>query len=158
MIKRTGNKKLVDVEAKKAIAEIELMKLKRKKNVYSPPESNGISMGTKITIVVALVLAVVVYTKQYSVEETQVSFEEAKAYCEEQGKLLPLTLEDDPEYLLNLYTVEAGRAYWDAKGGLLYNMELGHMSFPENAKHYVLCVDVNGKTKGDMVGVTKYKY
>jgi hypothetical protein len=36
-------------------------------------------------------------------------------------------------------------------------MELGHMSFPANAKHYVLCVDENGKTKADMIPGTNYK-
>ena len=161
MIKRTGNKKSVEVDAKKALAEIELMKLKRKQKqnqkLNAVPETSGMSMGTKVMIIVSLVLAVVMYTKQHSTEETQVTFDEAKAYCAEQNKLLPLTLEDDPEHLLNLYTIEAGRAYWDAKGGLLYNMELGHMSFPANAKHYVLCVDENGKTKADMIPGTNYK-
>jgi len=37
------------------------------------------------------------------------------------------------------------KAYWSADGKLLYNMNLGHMSYPPNAKHYVICVDKNRK-------------
>ncbi len=98
-----------------------------------------------------IVLGVVVYMRDHSPEETKFSFAEAKAYCEEQGKLLPLTLDDDPKHLLNLQALE-GKAYWSEKGELLYNMDLGHQSYPPNAKHYVVCVDENGKTGSSPIG------
>ncbi len=143
-----------DERAKKAIAKIELMKLKRQKkmqNEFKAPDSSPVSMGTKVTIVVAIVLAVVVYMRQHSPEETRFSFVEAKAYCKEQGKLLPLTQYDDPQHLLNIHTLE-GKAFWSAKGELLYNYDLGHQSYPPDAKHYVVCVDENGKTSTDELG------
>ena len=143
-----------DQRAKKAIAKIELMKLKRQQKAYKAPESSSMSMGTKITITVALVLGAVVYMKQNSPEETKFSFTEAKVYCAEQDKLLPLTLDDDPQHLLNIHTIEAGRAYWSAKGGLLYNMDLGRQSYPPDAKHYVVCVDENSKTGAMPIGAT----
>lgn len=143
-----------DKRAKKAIAKIELMKLKRQKKAHKAPKSSSMSMGTKITILVALVLGAVVYTRQHSPEETKYSLTEAKSYCTEQGKLLPLTLDDDPQHLLNIHTIEAGRAYWSAKGGLLYNMDLGRQSYPPDAKHYVVCVDENGKTGAMPIGAT----
>jgi hypothetical protein len=142
-----------DQRAKKAIAKIELMKLKRQKKAYKSPESSSMSMGTKVTIIVAMVLGVVVYMKQHSPEETKFSFVDAKDYCIEQGKLLPLTLDDDPEHLLNLHALE-GKAYWSAEGKLLYNMDLGHQSYPKDAKHYVVCVDENGKTGATPIGAT----
>ena len=163
---KTGNKNLymktkdeieADKRAKKAIAKIELMKLKRQQKVHNKfkaPDSSSMSMGTKVTIVVAIVLGVVVYMRQNSPEETRFSFAEAKAYCEEQGKLLPLTLDDDPQHLLNIHTIEAGRAYWSAKGKLLYNMDLGHQSHLPDAKHYVVCVDENAKTGAMPIGST----
>ncbi len=134
-----------DKRAKKAIAKIEMMKLKRQQKSYQAPESSSMNMGTKITITVALVLGAVVYMKQNSPEETRFSFADAKVYCTEQGKLLPLTLDDDPQHLLNINTIEAGRAYWSAKGKLLYNMDLGHQNHLPDAKHYVVCVNENGK-------------
>ncbi len=143
-----------DQRAKKAIAKIELMKLKRQQKAYKAPESSSMSMGAKITITVALVLGAVVYMKQNSPEETKFSFTEAKVYCAEQDKLLPLTLDDDPQHLLNIHTIEAGRAYWSAKGGLLYNMDLGHQSYLPDAKHYVVCVDENGKIGAMPIGAT----
>ena len=146
-----------DKRAKKAIAKIEMMKLKRQQKAYKTPESNSMSMGTKSIITVALVLGAVVYMRQSSPEETRFSFTDAKAYCAEQGKLLPLTLEDDPQHLLNIYTLE-GKAYWSAKGKLLYNMDVGHQNYAKDAKHYVVCVDENGKTEGIPIGVRKIEY
>ena len=142
-----------DQRAKKAIAKIELMKLKRQQKAYKTPESSSMSMRTKIIITVALVLGAVAYTRQHSPEETQFSFTEAKAYCAEQGKLLPLTLDDDPQHLLNIHALE-GKAYWSAEGKLLYNMDLGHQSYPPDAKHYVVCVDENGETGAIPIGAT----
>ncbi len=134
-----------DKRAKKAIAKIEMMKLKRQQKAYKTPESSSMGMGTKITITVALVLGAVVYMRQNSPDETKFSFADAKAYCAEQGKMLPLTLDDDPQHLLNIHALE-GKAYWSAEGKLLYNMDLGHQSYLPDAKHYVVCVDENGKT------------
>ena len=151
-MQKTKEEKEADKRAKKAIAKLELMKLKRhkKSSTASHPDSSPLSMGTKVTIIVALVLAVVVYMKQHSPEEMKLSFVDAQAHCAEQGQLLPLTQEDDPQYLWNLYTLE-GKAYWSADGKLLYNMDLGHSSYPPNAKHYVVCVDENGKTEASLV-------
>jgi len=156
-MKKTEMDRDTDIRAKKALAKIEMMKLKRQQKAYKTPESSSMSMGTKVTIIVAMVLGAVVYMKQHSPEETKFSFVDAKAYCMEQGKLLPLTLDDDPEHLLNLYALE-GKAYWSAEGKLLYNMDLGHQSYPKDAKHYVVCVDENGKTGATPIGTTAYKY
>jgi hypothetical protein len=155
-MKKTEMERDADKRAKKAISKIELMKLKRQQKAYKAPESSSMSIATKIIIIVAIVLGIVVYMKQHSPEETKFSFVDAKAYCMEQGKLLPLTLDDDPEHLLNLYALE-GKAYWSAEGKLLYNMDLGHQSYPKDAKHYVVCVDENGKTAATPIGTTAYK-
>jgi hypothetical protein len=63
-------------------------------------------------------------------------------------------LDDDPQHLLNIHTIEAGRAYWSAKGKLLYNMDLGHQSYLLDAKHHVVCVDENGITGAIPIGST----
>jgi len=156
-MKKTEIERDADKRAKKAIAKVEMMKLNRQQKAHKAPESSSMSMGTKVTIIVAVVLGVVVYMKQHSPEETKFSFVDAKAYCMEQGKLLPLTLDDDPEHLLNLYALE-GKAYWSAEGKLLYNMDLGHQSYPKDAKHYVICVDKNGKTAATPIDPATLKY
>jgi len=153
-MKKTEDESEADKRAKKAIAKIELMKLKRQQKVYQTPESNSIGMGPKVMFIVAVVLGVVVYMQQNTPEQTKFSFAEAQAYCAEQGKLLPLTLDDDPQHLLNLHTIEAGRAYWSAEGKLLYNMDLGHQSYPADAKHYVVCVNENGTSGAIPIGST----
>ncbi len=159
----TGNKNLymnkkdeieANKRAKKAIAKIEMMKLKRQKKAYAQTESSSMGMGPKIMFISVVVLGVVAYMKQNTPEQSKFSFVEAQAHCEEQGKLLPLTLDDDPQHLLNIQTIEAGRAYWSAKGKLLYNMDLGHQNHLPDAKHYVVCVDENGKTGAMPIGST----
>ncbi len=151
-MKNTDEEKQGYIRAKKAIAQIELQKIKRQEKAYKAPESSSVSMGAKIMFTIALVLGAVVYMRQSTPEQTKFSFTEAQAHCVEQGKLLPLTLDDDPQHLLNIQTIEAGRAYWSAKGKLLYNMDLGHQSHLSDAKHYVVCVDENGKTGVTPVG------
>lgn len=153
---KTGTSQFSSKEAKKSIATIELMKLKQEKKVGAPILSR-MTMGTKTTIVIALVLGAVVYIRDHSPGNSTFTFTEAQEYCAEQGKLLPLTLEDDPQHLLNLYALE-GKAYWSAKGGLLYNMDVGRQSYAKDAKHYVICVDENGKTAGTPIGAKKVEY
>ncbi len=144
-MKKGDEEREADKRAKKAIAKIELMKLKRQQKAYKSPESSSMGMGPKVMFTIAIVLGAVVFMKQNTPEQTKFSFTEAQAYCVEQGKLLPLTLDDDPQHLLNIHTIEAGRAYWSAKGKLLYNMDVGHQSYLPDAKHYVVCVDKKGK-------------
>ena len=153
-MRKTESEREADKRAKKAIAELELMKIERQQKAQNKRDPDGgISLGTKITFVIAVVLAVVVSMKQHTPEETKMSFTEAKEYWAEQGKLLPLTMHDDPEHLSNLYTLE-GKAYWTAEGKLIYNMDLGHQSYPPNTKHYVICVEENGKTHSTPIDAT----
>ena len=50
------------------------------------------------------------------------------------------------------------KAYGSTKGSLLYNMDLGHRNYPPDAKHYVVCVDENGKTGATPIGIASYKH
>jgi hypothetical protein len=72
------------------------------------------------------------------------TYAEAKAYCQKQGKVLPLTIEDAPNHLQypNEYNAQG---YWRADGGVIYNIAHGYTSQPDGKKHYVVCVDTNGK-------------
>ena len=151
-MRKKESEREADLRAKKAIADIELMKIKRQEKLAGRKESGGkVTIGAKFMFMLAIVLAVGAYMRQHTPEETKMSFAEAKEYCSKQGKLLPLTMDDDPEHFLNVYALE-GKAYWSADGKLLYNMNLGHTSYPPNAKHYVVCVDENGKTGANPVG------
>jgi hypothetical protein len=69
------------------------MKLKHqeKANTLSHPGASPLSIGTKVTIIASLILAVVAYMRQRSSEEMKLLFVEAQVYCTEQGKLLSLT-------------------------------------------------------------------
>jgi len=76
------------------------------------------------------------------------TFAEAQTYCQKQGKVLPLTFDDSPDHLR--YTDEYNRqGYWRANGGVIYNL-LSYRITDESdgKKHYVLCVDKNGKGIG----------
>jgi len=152
-MRKQESEREADLRAKKAIAEMELMKIKRQRKKLSSTtkSSNNVSYGAKFMFMFAVVLAIGAYMRQHTPEETKMTFTEAKEYCAEQGKLLPLTMDDDPEHLLNVYALE-GKAYWSADKKLLYNMNTGHTSYPPNAKHYVLCVAENGKTGASPIG------
>lgn len=151
-MKKRESKLDTDIQAKKAIAEIEMMKIRRQgKSACSSDSSGKITTSAKFMFMMAIVLAIGAYMRQHTPEETKMSFEEAKEYCAQQGKLLPLTMDDDPEHLMNVYALE-GKAYWSADGKLLYNMNLGHTSYPPNAKHNVVCVDKNGKKGASHIG------
>jgi len=151
-MKKRESERATDIRAKKAIAEIELLKIKRQREKLSSTTktSNNVSYGAKFMFMLAVVLGVAAYMRQHTPEETKMSFTEAKEYCSEQGKLLPLTMNDDPEHLLNIHALE-GKAYWTADKKLLYNMDLGHTSYPPNAKHYVICVNENGKKEASSI-------
>ena len=74
------------------------------------------------------------------------TFAEAQAYCREQGKVLPLTFDDSPDHL-QIPDEYNHQGYWRANGGVIYNMiSMGITDKPDGKKHYVLCVDKNGKS------------
>lgn len=79
-------------------------------------------------------------------EPTLKTFAEAQAYCQEQGKVLPLTFEDAPLKLdiPNEYNKEG---YWRANGGVIYNQFSAYQNTDKSdgKKHYALCVKENGK-------------
>jgi hypothetical protein len=74
------------------------------------------------------------------------TFTEAQTYCQEQGKVLPLTFDDSPDHLQ--YPDEYNRqGYWRANGGVIYNLLSYRITNkPDGKKHYTLCVDKHEKS------------
>ncbi len=67
-------------------------------------------------------------------------YEEAKYYCKEQGKLLPLSIADIEAAG---YTMRTETSVWSEDGHLLTWIQGKIKSDGQN--HHVVCVDVNGK-------------
>ncbi len=77
------------------------------------------------------------------------TFEEAKSHCQTQGKVLPLTIADAPKYL-EIPNELNQDGYWSANGGIIYNLLGMYADKTDGKRHYVVCVDKNGK------GIIKY--
>ncbi len=74
------------------------------------------------------------------------TFSAAQAYCQEQGKVLPLTFDDSPDHL-QIPDEYNQQGYWRANGGVIYNIvSYGITDKSDGKKHYALCVDKNGKS------------
>jgi len=74
------------------------------------------------------------------------TFAEAQTYCQEQGKVLPLTFDDSPDHL-QIPDAYNQQGYWRANGGVIYNLLSYRITDkPDGKKHYTLCVDKNGKS------------
>ena len=76
------------------------------------------------------------------------TFDDAQALCSEKGKVLPLTVDDAIEFLGAPDPINA-QGFWSADKKVLYNLTQGYGN-EEAQKHYVVCVDTNGK------GIDKY--
>jgi len=76
------------------------------------------------------------------------SFEEAKKLCQKAGKVLPLTIDDAIEFLGNPDSINT-QGFWSAEQKVIYNIAQGYDD-NDGQKHYVVCVDTNGK------GITQY--
>ena len=72
------------------------------------------------------------------------SFQEAETLCRTQGKVLPLTIQDAPGYI-DIPTELNERGYWMADKRVVYNLSVGIEHQDDEKKHYVVCVDTNGK-------------
>ena len=76
------------------------------------------------------------------------TFNDAQKLCSENGKVLPLTVDDAIEFLGAPDPINV-QGFWSANKKVLYNVAQGYGN--EGAqKHYVVCVDTNGK------GIVKY--
>ena len=71
------------------------------------------------------------------------TFDDAQTLCSEKGKVLPLTIDDAIEFLGAPDPINT-QGFWSANKEVLYNVAQVYGS--EGAqKHYVVCVDTNGK-------------
>lgn len=71
------------------------------------------------------------------------TFKEAQKLCSEKNKVLPLTV-NDAEDFLGMPDERNTQGYWSGKGEVIYNLAQGYGD--DNVKkHYVVCVDTNGK-------------
>ena len=71
------------------------------------------------------------------------TFTEAQKLCSEKNKVLPLTV-NDAEDFLGMPDERNTQGYWSNKGEVIYNLAKGYGDKIEQ-KHYVVCVDTNGK-------------
>ena len=146
---------LVKAKARAAIVDTHTKRVKAEQG------SKGLGLTLLAVIIPGLIVAVVykyamndesrfsnLVGSSYSPmkEPPKLSFAEAKAYCTEKKKLLPMTFEDAPNQLEipNEYNNEG---YWRANGEVIYNIAKYYGERPEldTQKHYVLCVQTNNK-------------
>ncbi len=71
------------------------------------------------------------------------TFDDAQKLCSENGKMLPLTVDDAIEFLGAPDPINA-QGFWSAEQEVLYNVALDYEK-DDGKKHYVVCVDTNGK-------------
>ena len=74
------------------------------------------------------------------------TFSEAKKLCADKGKVLPLSL-NDSEHFLAIPDDYNDKGYWSAKQTVIYNIAKLYGNEKDiKGKHYVVCVDKNGKS------------
>ena len=76
------------------------------------------------------------------------TFENAQKLCSQNNKVLPLTIDDAIEFLGTPDIINA-QGFWSADQKVIYNIAQGYKD-NDKQKHYVVCVDKNGK------GIVKY--
>lgn len=72
------------------------------------------------------------------------TFHEAKMHCKSQGQVLPLTMQDAPNYL-EIPNELNDIGYWSDNKKVIYNLARGEGEAIFGKKHYVVCVETNGK-------------
>jgi len=146
---------LVKAQARASIVDTHIKRVKAEKG------SKGLGLTLLAVIIPGLIVAVVykytmnsdsrfsnlVGSSRYTIQEPpKLSFTEAKAYCTEKQKLLPMTFEDAPNQL-EIPDEYNDKGYWRANGEVIYNIAKYYGKRPESdtQKHYVLCVQTNNK-------------
>lgn len=71
------------------------------------------------------------------------TFDDAQKLCSENGKVLPLTIDDAIEFLSTPDQINH-HGYWSAKQEIIYNVAEGY-GRDDGQKYYVVCVNENGK-------------
>lgn len=154
------NQKPIISEAKveqnpEVLAKIELMKSKNlvktaKKEYLNLSNKKLMAFDGKLQLVIAIVMlmSIVIYKitnpKQEDIYAKLYTYQEAKKLCSSQNKLLPLTIDDAPNKLTHP-DKKNSIGYWSADKEILFNIMLGYGMKDDGKKHYVTCVDVNGK-------------
>ncbi len=152
---REPNKEAQTPQSAEALAKIEMMSIKQNKRAFKTEanESRNRSftlLDSKLQVVVALALLIsfALYKNIYTKEDLSsklYTFKEAQAYCKEQNLLLPLTLDDAPDLLIQP-SHKNSIGYWSEKQKILFNITKGWGGEKDDGKkHYVTCVKKNGK-------------